>query len=94
MTTRIECVCCGEMVDATELDSDGICWPCNEEDLCDACGEHEFDCRCDDDEEGNFVYGFEDDDFGDDDDPWSEEDDWEGDDYLDDLVDEDDDDLW
>lgn len=75
--TKIECVSCGELFDT--LDGDGICESCNLEDYCTDCNQHEIDCICDeDDDDDDFIYGFDDDDFGDEDD-YNEEDDWEGD---------------
>lgn len=51
MSKTVDCVCCGETVEYQEIDTDGICIMCNQEDMCDDCGEHELDCVCGDEED-------------------------------------------
>jgi len=74
MTTKINCISCNQECYTGELDSDGICDECNNDDLCLICGIHELDCDC------TPMYGFSDDTF-DEDDIHDELLDWEGDDY-------------
>jgi len=80
--TKIDCISCGIEFELTELDPDGICEPCNLEDYCPKCNQHGLDCECEYGD-GAFVYGFDEDDFGDEDDPHDELDEWEGDDFGD-----------
>ena len=83
---KIECISCGMKLESEYLDGDGICEPCNLEDYCHVCNQHELDCACDDGAaDDSFVYGFGDDDFGNEDDPHDELDDWEGDDFDEDT---------
>lgn len=102
MSKTVDCLCCGETVECQEVDMDGICMMCVQEDVCDECGEDESECICDDficnecgedksecicDEDDKFIYGFGNDDF---EDTYTDEiDDWEGDDYEEDFDEED-----
>ncbi len=83
---KIDCISCGVEFESSQLGADGVCEPCNLEDCCSNCNQYDLDCTCDNDaptDKNAFVYGFDDEDFGDEDNSHDELNDWEGDGFTD-----------